>query len=81
MPNAVRELHRNYNFIFQMLDYSSIGQDNVVFEEHEDDVDMQLDYVCSTFEEIDNLVPNLGNDDESRVRVVHRIPFECFAQI
>ncbi len=64
-----------------MLDYSSIGQDNVVFEEHEDDVDMQLDYVCSTFEEIDNLVPNLGNDDESRVRVVHRIPIECFAQI
>ena len=54
MPNAVRDLHRNYNDSFQTLDYSSIGHGDAVFEEHDDDANMLADYFNSTFEETNN---------------------------
>jgi len=40
---------------------------------------MLLDYFNSTFEEIGNLGPNLDNDDESGLQVIHHIPFDFFA--
>ena len=45
----------------------------------DDDVNMLLDYFNSTFEEIGNLGPNLDNDDESGLQVIHHIPFDFFA--